>query len=183
VIPVAEPKRGLQWGVTWAFTYLACLLVGLILAAVSGLLGDLRALFQHQQVASPADYRPALLSVLGRRLAAGILVFGTIGLVLVSRGSGSYTSTLTIAAVAGLIAAVLGILLLKPRPRARPIGGTAIVVRDIPPGGYGQIRLDGGPQGLLMAAHSHESTLIPAGSEVDVMDLESSVVLVRRAAR
>ena len=168
---------------TWAFIYLSCLLVGLVLAAVSGLLGDLRALFQHQQVAPSADYGPALLSVLGRRLAAGILTFGAAGLVLVARGPEHYASVLITATVAGLVAALLGILLLKHRHHRRPSGGTAVVVRDIPPGGYGQIRLVGGPQGLLMAAHSDEPALIPAGSEVDVLDLESSVVLVRRAVR
>jgi membrane-bound ClpP family serine protease len=169
--------------VTWAFIYLACLLVGLVLAAVSGLLGDLRALFQNQQVAPPADFGPAILSVLGRRLAAGMLAFGLVGLVLVARGPEHHASALTTAAVAGVLAALLGILLLKRRHRQRPAGSTAVVVRDIPPGGYGQIRLTGGPDGLLMAAHSDEPTVIPAGSQVDVLDLESSVVLVRRAVR
>lgn len=168
---------------TWAFVYLACLIVGLVLAAVSGLLGDLRALFRNQQVAPPADFGPAFLSVLGRRLAAGMLAFGVVGLVLVARGPEHRTSALTTAAVAGVLAALVGILLLKRRHHRRVLGGTAVVVRDIPPGGYGQIRLTDGPEGLLMAAHSNEPALIPAGSEVEVLDQESSVVLVRRTSR
>lgn len=160
-----------------------CVVVGLVLAAVSGLLGNLRALFQNQQVAPPADYGPALLSVLGGRMAAGILVFGVVGLVLVARGPDHHVSALTTATVAGLLAALVGMLSLRRRHRPRPPGGMAVVVRDIPPGGYGQIRLTDGPRNLLMAAHSTESSLIPAGSEVEVLDQESSVVLVRRAIR
>lgn len=165
---------------TWAFIYLACLVVGLVLAAVSGLLGDLRSLLQHQPVAPPADHRPVLLNVVSRRVAATLCAFGGVGLVLATRGREHFAAALTGASLAGLAAAFAAIVLLRRRRPRRPRAGLAVVVREIPPGGYGQIRLPEDAGGLLLAARTDEERTIPAGIEVEVVESERTVVLVRR---
>lgn len=165
---------------TWAFIYLACLLVGLVLAAVSGLFGDIRALLQNLPVAPAADHHPALLNVVARRFAAGLCAFGGVGLILATRGREHFATALTGAITAGLAAVVAAIVLLRRRRPRPPRPGVAVVVREIPPGGYGQIRLPEHAGGLLMAAQTDDPQPIPAGIEVEVVDIERTVVLVRR---
>ncbi|HPC83419.1 MAG TPA: hypothetical protein P5234_08590 [Thermoanaerobaculaceae bacterium] len=165
---------------TWAFIYLACLLVGLVLAAVTGLFGDIRALLQSQPVAPPADHSPALFNFVVRRVAAGLCAFGAAGLILATRGREHVEVTLGGAILAGLAAVVVTMVLLRRRRPPLPRPGTALVVREIPPGGYGQIRLPEHTGGLLLAARSDDPQPIPAGSEVEVVDTARSVVLVRR---
>jgi hypothetical protein len=167
--------------VTWAFVYLVSLLVGTILAAVSGLLGNLRALFQPQAEVPGAHHHPTVPTLIGRRVAAGLCAFGLVGLVLVTRGFPHYKDALVGALVAGVTAALLATLLVRRPRNSRRHFGLATVVRDIPPGGYGQIRISEGARGLLLAAQSDDPAVIPAGSAVEVVDTDRTVVLVRRA--
>lgn len=164
---------------TWGFIYLACMLVGLVLAAVSGLLGDLKALFENHPVAPTPDHRPAAINVVGRRVAAGLCAFGGTGLLLATRGPAHLGQSLVFAAVAGLVAVAASLVLLRRRPARTSRPGVAVVVREIPPGGYGQIRLPEHAGGLLMAAQTDDPQPIPAGAEVEVVDMERTVVLVR----
>lgn len=164
---------------TWAFVYLACLLVGLLLAAVSGLFGDVRSFLQNHPVAPAPDQQPTLLGGLALRLGAGLCGFGGAGLVLAVRGREHAVATFAGAAVVGLAAVAATFLLRRRRPRP-PRPSVAVVVRDIPPNGYGQIRLPQHAGGLLLAARTDEQQAIPAGLEVEVVDSECTVVLVRR---
>jgi membrane-bound ClpP family serine protease len=59
----------------------------------------------------------------------------------------------------------------------------AVVVREIPPGGFGQVKVQAGEREALLAAQSQEEEGIPAGAEVEVVDCQRSVVVVRRLSR
>ena len=169
---------------TWAFIYLVALLVGLVLATVTGLLRDLRNLSRHHHLVVPhPDQQSAFLALLGRRLAVGSFLFGLVGLAIGSRGVSRPGLTVPIALGAGLVGFVLGVGLYR-RPRVVTVhGDSATVVRDIPPGGYGQVRLQRAGGSFILAAQNLDQTLIPAGSAVEVVDSTHSVVTVRKQAR
>lgn len=65
-------------------------------------------------------------------------------------------------------------------PRRRPASRHGTVVRDIPAGGFGQVRLGQTDQGLLLAARSAGGEFLPAGTVVEIVDDSRSVILVRR---
>ncbi|HVN31412.1 MAG TPA: hypothetical protein VMT45_05460 [Thermoanaerobaculaceae bacterium] len=166
---------------TWAFAYLAALIVGLVLASVTGLLRDVRSLSRHRHLVVPhADQYPAFLNVLGRRLAIGLVFFGVVGLVVGARWVSDRPSTALAALVAGVAGLVLGFLFYR-RPSARTDRHEhATVVREIPPGGYGQVRFERAGGSVVLAAQNIDQIVIPAGSEVEVVDATRSVVTVRR---
>jgi hypothetical protein len=62
-----------------------------------------------------------------------------------------------------------------------PSGETATVVRDIPAQGYGQVEMEADGNRVTLAARSEVSTVIPAGSQVRLVDRQESVVVVRPA--
>jgi hypothetical protein len=165
---------------TWAFAYLACLLVGLVLGAVSGLLGDLKALVQSQPVAPATNHRPVLLNLVWRRVAAGLAAFGLVGLILASRGPSHQRNALIGAISAGIATELFSLLVLRRRSQRQPASLVAVVVREIAAGGFGQIHILGASGDVLMAARSDDSVAIPAGSEVEIVDTQRSVVMVRR---
>jgi len=170
--------------VTWAFIYLVALLVGLVLATVTGLLRDLRNLSRHHHLVVPhPDQQSAFFALVGRRLAVGSFLFGFVGLALGARKLSHPSLTFPVALGAGLVGFVLGVGLYR-RPRGRTIhSDTATVVRDIPPGGYGQVRLERQGGSVVLAAQNVDHTPIPAGSEVEVVDSTRSVVTVRKQTR
>ena len=165
---------------TWGFLYLVGLLVGLVLAAATGLLQGLARIGGAGGVTAPRhDASPALWSRLGRSLAAALSLFGLIGLALASLSQVSPSGALTLAIAAGTLAAGLAFLLYRPRRAGTSHQGLGTVIREIRPGGYGQIRLEEG--GAILAAQGVEDEVIPVGTAVEILDAERSVVRVRRA--
>jgi membrane protein implicated in regulation of membrane protease activity len=168
--------------VTWAFVYLASLLVGLVLAAVTGLVRDLTKPTRHHGVVAPhQDAHLALWSRIGRCLAAALCVFGTVGLVFNALRPPFPGPLLIWAALAGILAALLARLVFRRGCAVERHHGLATVVREIRPGSYGQIRLEVG--GVVLAAQGVEEEVIPVGTTVEVLDAERSVVRVRPATR
>ena len=169
---------------TWAFAYLVAFLVGLVLASVTGLLRDLRNLSRHHHLVVPhPDQQSAFLALLGRRLAVGLFLFGLVGLIVGGRRLSEPRITFPVALIAGVLGVVLGLAAVR-----RPSGDAAhaeraTVVREIPPGGYGQVRLERDGGSVVLAAQNIENTVIPAGSEVEVVDCTRSVVTVRKQTR
>lgn len=169
---------------TWAFAYLVALLVGLVLASVTGLLRDLQNLSRHHHLVVPhPDQHSAFLALLGRRLAVGLFLFGVVGLVVGGRRLSEPRITFPLALIAGVVGFVLGLAAVR-----RPSGEVAhseraTVVREIPPGGYGQVRLERDGASVVLAAQNIENAAIPAGSEVEVVDCTRSVVTVRKQTR
>lgn len=166
---------------TWAFVYVVALVVGLVLATVTGLLRDLRNLSSHHHLIVPhADQHSAFLAILGRRVAIGMFLFGVAGLAMGTRWMSEPRITLLVALGAGVVGLVLGLALLRrPSPKAAR-SDRATVVREIPPGGYGQVKLERDGGSVVLAAQSVDHTPIPAGSEVEVVDSTRSVVTVRK---
>jgi hypothetical protein len=165
--------------VTWAFLYLAALLVGLALAAVTGLLRDVVGLASHSTVVAPhQDSHRALLSRLLRCIAAALTGFGAVGLGLVTLRPLHSRAALNTATGAAILAVLVLLLVLGRRRVAAARSGLAKVVREIPPGGYGQIRMEG--CAIVLAAQGADRDAIPIGATVEILDAERSVVTVRR---
>jgi hypothetical protein len=170
--------------VTWAFGYLVAFLVGLVLAGVTGLLRDLRNLSCHHHLVVPhPDQQSAFLALVGRRLAVGLFLFGVVGLVVGGRRLSEPQFTFPVALGAGVLGLVLSLAVLRRPSSKAPHIERATVVREIPPGGYGQVRVgrDGGS--VVLAAQNVDRTVLPAGSEVEVVDCTQSVVTVRKQNR
>ena len=169
---------------TWAFTYLVALVLGLVLASVTGLLRDVRNLSRHHHLVVPhPDQHSAFLALLGRRLAVGLFLFGLVGLAIGVRVVARPSITFPVAVGAGLVGFVLGVgLYRRPRVMTRH-GESATVVRDIPPGGYGQVRLEREGGSVVLAAQNIDQAPISAGSEVEVVDSTRSVLTVRKQTR
>jgi len=170
--------------VTWAFGYLVALLVGLVLAVVTGLLRDFSNLSHHDRVVVPhPDQHSPFLALLGRRLAVGLFLFGVVGLIVGGRRASEPRITFPLALGAGVVGFVLGLAAVRRRSRKAAHVERATVVREIPPGGYGQVRLERDGGSVVLAAQNVENTVIPAGSEVEVVDCTRSVVTVRKQTR
>lgn len=65
-------------------------------------------------------------------------------------------------------------------PRRRPTSRHATVVQEIPPGGFGQVRLEQAGHHLLLAASTVGGEGVPAGSVVEIVDDTRSVLVVQR---
>jgi hypothetical protein len=168
--------------VTWAFAYLVALMVGLVLAGVSGLLRDLRSISRHRHLIVPhPDQHSPFLDLLGRRLAIGFALFGAAGLLLGIRLVSQPWLTLGVAFAAGVIGVVIGCACYRRRFAPRHEGEQAIAVREIPAGGYGQVKIERRDGSIVLAAHNLDTAAIPAGCEVEVVDATQSVVTVRRS--
>lgn len=76
---------------------------------------------------------------------------------------------------------VMAAILLRPRsPRRRLTTRQATVVRAIPAGGFGQIRLEQGEATVLLAARTAGGEELPVGSVVQIVDDSRSVLVVQR---
>jgi membrane protein implicated in regulation of membrane protease activity len=165
--------------VTWAFLYVATLLVGLALAAVTGLLRDVAGLARNSAVVAPQQNTHAVvLSRLLRCVAAASVAFGMVGLALTALRPLHRRAALNSALGAAVLAVACGVLLQRRRHARMRQEGLATVVREIPAGGYGQIRIEGSP--TVLAAQGADREAIPIGATVEVVDSERSVVTVRR---
>lgn len=166
---------------TWAFVYLVALLVGLVLAVVTGALRDLTQLSFHRHlVVPPPDQQFPFLNLLGRRVAFGLALFGIAGLAMGDRLVSNPRSTLLVALAGGAVGFASGVVLLRRRCVETPLVAKATVVRDIAPGGYGQVRLQRSGTTVVLAAQSIDATVISAGTEVEVVDCTRSVITVRK---
>lgn len=163
---------------TWAFFYLALLLVGAVLAVVFGSLEGFPA---HQHLALP---RPEVArhrrQVHVAHLGAALSGCGGVGLVLVSWTRWPSLAVLAASLGGGLFSWFLARLLLHLPCQAMLAQQKAVVVRDIPPGGYGQVKVAISGAETILAAQSEEEETLPAGSEVEVVDCQRSVVVVRK---
>lgn len=169
---------------TWAFAYLVALVLGLVLAAVTGLLLDLRNLSRHHHLVVPhPDQHEPFLNLLGRRLAIGLVLFGAVGLTIGARWMSQARFTFPIALGAGVVGIAIGFLCYRPPSGRAPHSEQATVVREIPPGGYGQVKLERREGIIVLAAQNIDSAAIPAGCEVEVVDATRSVITVRRQTR
>ncbi len=165
---------------TWEFSYVAALIVGLALAAVTGLIRELRPHSRRHFVLPNQDLHAPLLALLGRRLAVGLILFGGAGFALLARRGVATGRDAVAAGAAGVLGVIAAFLFLR-RPCAVALRSErATVVRDIPPGGYGQVRIRRGEVDVVMAAQSADSGVLAAGTEVEVVDCSRSVLTVRR---
>lgn len=162
---------------TWGFFFLATFLVGLILAAIFGILESL----PRGRVALPrAELVRHRRQVHIARLGVALAGFGGAGLVLVSWGRYSWQAVIIAALAVGLFCWLVCRWLLRVPCAPSVLQQKATVVRDIPPGGYGQVRLEAGESVMVLAAQSEGEEPIPAGSEVEVVDCQRSVVVVKK---
>ena len=171
---------------TLAFVYLIIFLGGFTLALVSGLarrilhpseLCDHVVLPSHEHWQS--QHTPTADAVISFVTLFGLATFVVHGV---------STSTPLVEVLVGLGAGLVGVVLLRtwigrvcdPSQQASHPPGSARVVRDIPPQGYGQVEVEVGDTVLRLAARSQEVSVIPAGSLVTVLDRQESVLVVER---
>lgn len=167
---------------TWAFLFMAVFLVGVILAAVTGLLGDLRSLARNRYMVAPPHL--ATVSGIARCLSVGMIGFGLFGLFSIfhHRGSVDPVHTFGVAVVAGLLALAIAVAARAVLARcARTPGAieTATVVREIPANGFGQIQVPGTCSTMTLAARAEDGAAIAIGTEVEIVDSQRSVIVVR----
>ncbi len=166
---------------TWSFLFLTCFLVGLVMAATSGLLRRFTVHRLCQQITLPApEHHSALVNLIARRASFPLAAFGAVGLVLLR----SETTTRLIAgAVGALLATVVAIVVLREWWSPPPPPVAAIVARAIPPNGFGQIEIEQGGRTVVLAARSADGQAIAAGAAVEMVDCQSSVMTVRQLTR
>ena len=164
--------------VTWSFLFLASLLLGLVMAATSGLLRRITGhrLF-HQITVPDQEHRSVLISVIARRCSLPLAAFGTAGLLL---WRAEPPARLTTATVVALAAGAIAVLVMR-RHRERPLASRAVVIRAIPANGFGQVGIAQGRRTLVLAARSEDGHPIPVGCAIEMVDCESSVLTVRPA--
>jgi hypothetical protein len=165
--------------VTWAFLYLAVLLVGLVLAGPTGLWNRLRS-HRHPVVVPHPEQHFAFLNVVGQRISVGLVFFGVGGLVAAQFRAFDPRYSLLVALGAGTLFSVLALFVLSTPCASDRGASTAKVVRDIPAGGYGQVQLLDIGRPVIMAAKSIDGEAIAAGSDVELVDCQSSVISVKR---
>lgn len=170
---------------TWLFIYIAALVLGVLLTGVAGLVREAPLRSANRRLVVPAaDHRGGALGRAGARrcFGAGLLAAGIVGLLLSAwLGMGSTAAAAASLAAAVLVAACAALSLGHKRSPA-PGGGRAVVVREMQPGGYGQIRIDAVGSSVVMAAHNVDTDPLPEGCEVEVLEGDRSVVAVRRVA-
>lgn len=164
---------------TWSFLFLVTLLIGLVMAATSGLM---RRMTPHRichQITVPApEHRSALVNLIAQRLCLPLVAFGGAGLLL---RRAETPNRLVAAALIALAAGLVSMLVLRRR-NVRPLATLAVVVREIPANGFGQVEVNQGDRRVVLAARSADGSRIPAGSAIEMVDCDSSVLTVRPAA-
>ncbi len=162
--------------------YSILFLLGLLLAGSTGLLRRLPFLSHYHNVVLPApEHHVTAFTLLARRLSVGIALFGLVGVLLAAASSTSPRTHLAAAAASGVVGGLVAAFLLRPRCTDVEETRDAVAVRDIPPGGYGQVRFDRSGADVMMAAQNIDATAIAAGDHVEVVDCQRSVLTIRRA--
>lgn len=166
---------------TWGFVYLSVLLVGLVLAAVTGLIRDLPVIASHRHLVVPRpEQHVSGLNLLGRRLGLTMLAFGGVGLLLQVWEHLSVQTSMVVAGTSAVVVAAISFAILR-RPGEQSLSRErATVVRDMSPGGYGQVRVGEGDGAAVVAARSVDEDALPAGTLVEIVDSSRSVIIVRR---
>jgi hypothetical protein len=165
--------------VTWSFLFLITLLIGLVMAATSGLMRRMTPhRICHQITVPTPEHRSALVNLIAQRLCLPLVAFGAAGLLL---RRAERPTRLATAVLIALGAALVSMLVLRRR-RVLPLASRAVVVREIPANGFGQVEVDQGDRRIVLAARSADGSRIPAGSAIEMVDCESSVLTVRPAA-
>jgi hypothetical protein len=163
--------------VTLSFVFLVSLLVGLVMAATSGLLQRMAAHRVGHKVTVPSpEHLSAVINLIARRAGLPLAAFGVAGLLL--RRS-EVQSRVAWSVAAALAAGLVGMVLHRTRPSQAPVG-RAVVVREIPATGFGQVEIEQQGRTVVLAARSVDRTVIPVGSPIEMVDCESSVLTVRR---
>jgi hypothetical protein len=167
--------------VTWSFLFLAALLLGLVVTATSGLLRRMTVHRLRHQVTVPApEHHSALVTRIAQRISVPLVAFGAIGLILLRS---ELRTRLVAATIGGLVTAVAAFVVFREWWAQLPLA-RAVVARAIPENGFGQVEIDQGKRTIRLAARSEDGRAIAVGSEVELVDCESSVLTVRpRAGR
>lgn len=163
--------------------YLGCLVLGILFAVVSVVIGDLigSALDGIFHMPSFDFFNPSIV-------AGAVTVFGGAG-VLLNRYSGLEDGI--ILALALLISAFMGVLMhllvVRPMRNSEMSNGFSMselpgrigeVTVPVPAVGYGEIMVKFGAGNSLHTAASFEQQALPAGSKVVVVDIREGVALV-----
>lgn len=169
---------------TWLFVYASFLILGVLLVGVAGLVRDVPLRSANRRLVVPtADHRAGPLGRqrVTRCVGVALIAAGLIGIVLSAWMRAPSAVVAAAAAAAAALAAACVALSLRTGQRRRAPSGRAVVVREMQPGAYGQIRIEGGGRSVLMAAQNVGDETLGEGCEVEVVAGERSVVAVRRA--
>jgi hypothetical protein len=171
---------------TLGFLYLLVFLLGFTLLLVGGLGRRIlhpAELCDHVVAPSHEHWR-RLRTRLADLGVAFLTMLGLITFLVHGFGSLDPAHELAIGGVGAVIGALVLWLWLCRGPASPPSRvvstGTARVVRDIPPLGFGQVEIELEGQRLKLAARSQDEREIPAGTIVEIMDRHESVVIVTR---
>ncbi len=169
---------------TYGFLYLAIFLLGFTLALVGGLVG--RVLHPSElcaKVVAPSHEHWANLHTPATdALVSFLTLFGLTTFAIHGFTSLALHLELGLGAGAGVVGAVVLRLWFRavcdPSRRSLPDSADAVVVRDIPARGFGQIEVALGRSRIKLAARSTSDRTIAAGTLVQILDQRESVVVV-----
>lgn len=163
---------------TWGFVYFAILFSGLVLTLVFGVL---ESLAKQKHLAMPrAELVQHRRQIHICHLGMSFATFGAVGLAFSLFTRIPWYIVVLVGLFSGLLGWLIGRLCLKLPCPPSVSGVRATVVRDIPPGGYGQVRITDGNAETVLAAQNNDPDPLPAGSLVEIVDCHRSVVGVRR---
>jgi len=171
--------------VTWTFAYLVVFLGGFTLALVGGLVRRLlHPCALADRVVVPSHEHWASLRAPRADLVVSFLTgFGASGLVLHGLAKLDPPHELLAAAASGILLAALvrtwmcRAVMSPPDPGAC-LSATARVVREIPPGGFGQVEVEVHGCRVKLAARADSDRPIAPGETVRVVDRQESVLVV-----
>ena len=169
---------------TYGFLYLAIFLLGFTLALVGGLARRVLhpSEFCGDVVAPSHEHWAGLHTPAADVVVSFLCLFGLTTFFIHGFTSLATRSELTSGAVAGAAGAVLLRLWFRavcdPSRRSLPDSAEAVVVRDIPARGFGQIEVSLAGSRIKLAARSTSDSVIAAGTLVQILDQRESVVVV-----
>lgn len=170
--------------VTLAFVYMSFLLLGAILAVVTGLVRRIlhpEELCRH--VVSPShDHWAAIHTPWTDIVVSFVMVFGGATLLL----HALLTMPPAREIVWGVLIGAIGSVVLRlwlgrvecPPELVPQCDEQAEVTREIPPHGFGQVEVKVGERRVRLAARSQDDRPIPSGTMVCILDRGESVVVV-----
>ncbi len=169
---------------TYGFLYLTIFLLGFTLALVGGLAR--RVLHPSElcgKVIAPShEHWAGLHTPTADVVVSFLTLFGLTTFFIRGFTSLATRWELILGAAAGAAGAVILRLWFRavcdPSRRSLPDSAEAVVVRDIPARGYGQIEVALGRSRIKLAARSTSDGTIAAGTLVRVLDQRESVVVV-----
>ncbi len=170
---------------TWGFAYLLIFLGGFTLSLVTGFA---RRLLHPTELCDNVvvpfhEHLRGLRFPAADLLASFLTLFGLAGLIVHGMTSLDPLHEVAIGTAAGLV----GIFALRswlyrvcdPSEKLDEKPHVVRVVREIPANGYGQVEVSVEGTPLKMAARTDQSTPIPVGTVVQILDRTESVVVVK----